>query len=445
MEYASITASQRRALIIGINKYPKILGRNLHGAVLDAQGYKMLLEQRFGFASHELCTLVDEQATRDAIMAMIDEMIAWGTAGCHAVIIYCGHGRQIVDMDSDEDDGMDETLVPHDSGTGLDNRDILDDELWSRIVTLNERGVMVTTLFDSCHSGSATRDPAIKTVRGLPAEIVSGSPRASSTQPQPPRKPPLRRDRIHIAACRADQVAGEIQVVENSQVVRRGAFSYHLQRVLARAPISASWRSVFDSIFAEMLVAFPKQQSQSEGLLDCAVFSRKVVEPGHPQRGQLDTTALASVAPQSRLAGNVSVSMWRLAPNGCWLPISLEDALPTLDAGDCLSLTAVSSAATAVYLQVLRINCAGEQECLYPRHTRVPLLSQCSVELFRLPEDRLQLVLPEEIATEDAKSALGEATLQETLQIIIEEEAGTRHVVTVPYLIQRITMSAQET
>lgn len=445
MDEFSGPANERRALIIGINKYPKILGRNLHGAVLDAHGYRTLLEQRFGFASSKISMLLEEQATRDAILATIDGMVAWGTAGCHVVIIYCGHGRQIIDLDSDEDDALDETLVPYDSGTGVNNRDIRDDELWHRIVALNERGVTVTTIFDSCHSGSATRDLAMQGVRSLPADFVSGSSRESSPTQTSSRNNQLRRDRIHFAACRDDQVAGEIQVVEDNTVVLRGAFSYYLQRLLAKAPSTASWRSVFDSVFAEMLVFSPKQQPRYEGLLQCSVFSSQVVKPGQPLLVATATAALASIDEQRRLDAGITVSLWRLPPGGDWLLLSPEAALPTLDAGDCLSLTVVNSTPAAVYLQILRIRCDGQQELMYPRRTSESLPLQRSVELFRGSEELIQLGLPEEIALENSGSTLDESTLQETLQIVVEQEAGPRHVVTVPFLIRRPATSAQET
>lgn len=442
MDATSATPSEKRALIIGINKYPKIFGRQLHGAVLDAQGYKSLLEQRFGFASSEISLLLDEQATRDAILAEIDGMVAWGAAGSQAVIIYCGHGRQIGDLESDEDDTKDETLVPYDSGNGVDNCDIRDDELWHRIVALNERGVMVTTVLDSCHSGSATRDPAMKSVRTLPVDFVPNFSRASSTNPAQSRKLQLRRDRIHLAACRDDQVAGEIQVVENNSVVWRGAFSYHLQRLLASVPTIHSWRSVFDSIFAEMLTFFPKQQPHCEGLLQSAIFSRQPIKPG--QRMVTASAALTSVGAQLRNDTGVSVFLWRLPPGGDWLPIAADDMMPTFDAGDCLSLTLVNAAPTAVYLQVLRLDCGGELELIYPLSASESLPLPDSIELFRRSEDRIQLVLPEEVRTEKSDSTLGESLFQETLQIVVEQKTGARHVLTVPFLIRRPATAAPE-
>ena len=65
-------------------------------------------------------------------------------------LTYSGHGGQVKDVDGDEDDGKDETWCQ-----------FLDDEmdiLWSHF----KPGTRLLILSDSCHSGTVTKDPAVK-------------------------------------------------------------------------------------------------------------------------------------------------------------------------------------------------------------------------------------------------------------------------------------------
>ena len=56
----------------------------------------------------------------------------------------------------DEGDGLDESLVPHDSGTaGV--FDISDDEIYVLSSELAKHSGHVTFIFDSCHSGDAMK------------------------------------------------------------------------------------------------------------------------------------------------------------------------------------------------------------------------------------------------------------------------------------------------
>jgi predicted Abi (CAAX) family protease len=62
-----------------------------------------------------------------------------------------GHGIGIKDDDYDEEDGMDETLVPSDfNKSGL----IRDDDVLTTLVKPMARGVFVTAIMDCCHSGT---------------------------------------------------------------------------------------------------------------------------------------------------------------------------------------------------------------------------------------------------------------------------------------------------
>lgn len=162
---------QRRALLVGINDYQAqrqaakgepVSGRtfpNLRGAVNDVELMRGLLVSVYGFGDGEIVSLTDGKATREGILKAIDQHLVAGTQRGDVVFFYfSGHGSQVRNSLSEELDGMDESIVPADVSGGA--RDIRDKELLRRFTPLIERGVRLTILLDSCHSGSG--------VRGLP-------------------------------------------------------------------------------------------------------------------------------------------------------------------------------------------------------------------------------------------------------------------------------------
>src|SRR5207249_1910247 len=117
-------------------------------------------------------TLLNEQATRDGILAALDALTAAAGPGDVVVIHFSGHGSQIRDRERDEPDGWDETIVPSDSGRVPDpNRDITDDEIYLRLRALAGRQTAnITLLFDCCNSGTITRAALGGHSRGLPPD-----------------------------------------------------------------------------------------------------------------------------------------------------------------------------------------------------------------------------------------------------------------------------------
>lgn len=148
--------TRRSALCIGIDAYPDENDR-LAGCVADAKGWAAAFRAQ-GFEVREL---IDAEATRDAILMAILDLVAKSSPGDVLAIQYSGHGTFVPDLDRDEDDGdaaNDEALCPVDfRGTG---RLVIDDDL-ARIWDVIPEGVSVTAFFDSCHSGSANRAPDV--------------------------------------------------------------------------------------------------------------------------------------------------------------------------------------------------------------------------------------------------------------------------------------------
>ncbi len=158
----------KRALLVGINEYraddgsPRAPFRNLQGARNDVELVRGVLTGRMGFAPDHVTVLLDRAATREAILAALRRLVADSGPDDEVYVHYSGHGSQVRDLNGDEADGFDETILPHDARTeGVP--DITDDELGEILAALRTPHVLV--VLDSCHSGTATRGAGAGAVR----------------------------------------------------------------------------------------------------------------------------------------------------------------------------------------------------------------------------------------------------------------------------------------
>jgi hypothetical protein len=93
--------------------------------------------------------LIRADATRDTVISAISKAAVQLKENDIFVISYSGHGGQLPDLNSDEDDGLDETWCLFDG-------QLVDDELsslWSKF----KKGVRILVISDSCHSGTITK------------------------------------------------------------------------------------------------------------------------------------------------------------------------------------------------------------------------------------------------------------------------------------------------
>src|SRR5207253_10478004 len=72
-----------------------------------------------------------------------------------SLFFYAGHGSQVFNSKSPEQDHLDESLVPADAYKGA--RDIRDKELARVFNDILDRGITLTVIVDSCHSASIAR------------------------------------------------------------------------------------------------------------------------------------------------------------------------------------------------------------------------------------------------------------------------------------------------
>ncbi len=329
-----MASPSKRALVVGINTYENLsVFDHLEGCVNDARLIAGLLRDRFGFPEENVTLLTDETAARDGILGAMDALADATGPDDIVVMFFAGHGSQMTDREGDEPDGLDETIVPYDTGrAGLEgveaheNRDITDDEINAWLLRVTEKTGFVTLIFDSCHSGTITRDtfgaktrflePDLRPVEELPPSPLKGTTTRSAGATQeggPSGWLPLGERYVLIAGCRDEESSHEHHDSENN--AQHGALTFFLSRALADARPGTTYRDVYEQVRPSVTATYPKQHPQMEGALDREVFGVLDIEPmrfvGVAARDGLDVTLAGGAA-----HGLTVDSEWTIYPPG---------------------------------------------------------------------------------------------------------------------------------
>ncbi|HEV2853369.1 MAG TPA: caspase family protein [Thermoanaerobaculia bacterium] len=279
------------ALLIGINSYPKFFPRGqLTGCINDVEVMRQALAESFKFPEDHIEVLTDAQATREGILSAMKALVERVGKDDIVVFHYSGHGSQMTDVEGDEPDGLDETIVPHDSGRAPhENRDIKDDEIYLWVKELTEKTSAVTLIFDCCHSGTIVRDDFGSEGRWVEADLRP--PEQLPPSPIPPEARaildggrdlgpsgwlPLGERYALIAGCSRSERSFEI---EEPAGVRHGALTFFLSSALLEARPGTTYRDVFEAAAPRVSSRFPDQHPQLEGARDLEVFGVHWIEP----------------------------------------------------------------------------------------------------------------------------------------------------------------------
>ncbi len=342
----------KRALLIGIDKYPKLT--QLEGCVNDVRLMQSILQENFGFPPENVTLLADARATRDAILAALDALVERTGQDDIVVIHYAGHGSQMTDREGDEPDGMDETIMPFDSeGRWGVNRDITDDEIHLRLIGLGQKTSYTTLIFDSCHSGTITRDafgvksrsvePDTRLVSELPPSPIPEAARQAMRASGPSGWMPLTDQYVLLAGCRDEETSFEYRPPEGDGKVTHGALTYFLTEQLRQATPGTSYRDVFERAAANVNAANGNQHPQMEGRADREIFGVKDLEPMQVVRVTArsgDRVTLAAGAAQGMTVG----STWVIYPQGA----KHSDATEPLGTVEIAAVHAVSADARII-------------------------------------------------------------------------------------------------
>lgn len=230
-------AQTKRALLIGIDIYQpvnvaeveKTRGgwTNLDGCVNDAQAIGEIIKSRFGFDEGNIASLYNQDAKRDRIIRAMEKLIAESQKGDIVFIYYAGHGSQVYNSKSIESAGdkQDESIVP------ADMLDIRDKELAQLFNRLLDKGVTLTMIFDSCHSGSIARGsstPEIAKNRHINGNTSDAMDASDPLKPED-------RGALIFSAAQPEQLAKE--AVDDAGNPH-GAFTVALIKALNSSPVN---------------------------------------------------------------------------------------------------------------------------------------------------------------------------------------------------------------
>ena len=221
---------------------------NLEGAVNDAKSMRDLLTSpKFGFPPQNVRLVTEEQATHKGIVtAMREELVDKPSRGDVVVFYYAGHGSQRLNSKKPPS-YRDQTIVPYDANQlAFDVRDKEIREIFNDAI---KKGVLLTAIFDSCHSGAVAR--GIPVGRPAQARYLAYDPRDSADPPDVDAKGnpiPAPEDApggaIVFSAAQSSQLASEW----DSAGVPHGAFTVALMETLRALPANTPARDVYKRV-----------------------------------------------------------------------------------------------------------------------------------------------------------------------------------------------------
>lgn len=169
---AGTAHAESYALLVGAGKFPLIAktqehphGMDLEGPRPDTEQLRNLLIQKFRYKAQNVIELLDEQATRKAILAGVDSLISRTKAGDRVLIYYSGHGTSSYDPGT-QGFGMDPAtgaIVPADidpQGDILAQLIVGKRDLRPRLLQLETKAT-VLVIFDSCFSGESVKSVVV--------------------------------------------------------------------------------------------------------------------------------------------------------------------------------------------------------------------------------------------------------------------------------------------
>jgi hypothetical protein len=285
-------AGRKLALIVGVD-YPDANLRLATGADIDSVTSLLTTVYDFdaprpGVRSFKDSTVVvlrsAAETTAERIRAALADLAAHRKAGDVVVIYFAGHGGQVPNQpneSAEEIDGLDETICgsdvqkPESPGAQVAGH-IRDDEIAKSISAIlgpqSDSVESLTVIFDSCHSGTATRgsgfrERTLPDSYKVPVHTVELSP---GSEAQDGIHFPLLTDAsryVFLAAASANEFAFEDD--------QQGVFTRALCDVLGRqtATSRSRVRETMDEVRARVHARHSGQTPQAEGRIDTLPFS----------------------------------------------------------------------------------------------------------------------------------------------------------------------------
>ncbi|TBZ24634.1 trypsin-like serine protease [Rhizobium leguminosarum] len=146
-----------RALLIGIDDY-EMREAKLTGSATDVKAMQVFLAKTLGYRPEQIHTLTNRRATREAILAEIDDwLVRQSTPGSRVFLYFSGQGSEEMGAEATTSPTLvaaDAKLVREGGKVTVTNQ-IRETEIAARLNSLKDR--RVTLLIDACHVGPGSR------------------------------------------------------------------------------------------------------------------------------------------------------------------------------------------------------------------------------------------------------------------------------------------------
>lgn len=350
-------AQTTRAIFVGVDsyqfstaKYPQATFRDLRGAVADTVRFKNLLREKYFLdldrtpqgqcpsVPHPVSiTLLNACATRAAILKALNEMIDRSRPKDTLLFYFAGHGSQYADQEYTQSSGYNGTILPTDArdpaaeGEG----DILDRELRGIKERAVAKGVYFVTIFDSCNSGTATRDGSAGQSRNVPPLRAKPPERPATPAPVGPGGGYW----VHLAAAQDGEQAQEVGTVGK----REGVFTTALIETMRAMP-AATFRDIIREVQAKL--ALSSQTPMAEGSKDGlkASFGNAA---GQGQTFDAEFSGAVVILKSGRLSGITEGSVFALySPGSVATPLTTATVIKLSDYAADLALATALPAST---------------------------------------------------------------------------------------------------
>ena len=298
------------ALLIGIDYYkPNQLYKSLKGAVRDidlvytfltgtetlkipAERIRRLVSpNKEDTALLEARSAQEQEPTYENIVNAFNEITRTAQPGEQVYIHYSGHGGRATTIYSFKQELNDEGIVPMDIGDTAEGRYLRDVEMTTLLKRMTDKGLIVTMILDSCHSGGATRGDAKIRSAGQ-TDTAQRSPKSLVAEPEELEQNwldltrnriigaaglPEAREYVLLAACRPNEYAYEYAV--NGGTERNGALTYWMIDTLTSVATSGqplTYKLLHDRVNAQIQSKFPQQIPMILGESDRLVFGSDI-------------------------------------------------------------------------------------------------------------------------------------------------------------------------
>ena len=233
-----------RALLVGIGKYKSGTGwKNIHGDA-DVELLKPKLEKH-GFVVY---TLINEEATKDAIQRALIRLKEECQPGDKIYFHFSGHGQPITDGNGDETNDLDEAMIPYDAGKYYiegkyeGEKHLIDDEYNQVLAEIKQKISKSGEFFmavDACHSrgmerGGESEDiedmDILNSARGTDDEFIFEGRIPNSLIDKPlPQSLNMGAKLIVVSACKEDERNYEYKTASGKMY---GSLSYCISELL---------------------------------------------------------------------------------------------------------------------------------------------------------------------------------------------------------------------